>query len=94
MSTDTLTRPAEQAPAVEVPAGAEALVILALLERRERDARTLRDRCARIVTEERQRNPDEPPDYDTELWSHGVYTRWSEAFETLAAARKALEEGN
>lgn len=73
-----------------IPNTAAALVLLAVLERRELTARKLRDTVARIVLEELAAAPDEPLDYDTEMWRHGVYTRHAEAWEALMAARKTL----
>ncbi|MBV9922636.1 MAG: hypothetical protein JOY78_17540 [Pseudonocardia sp.] len=68
--------------------GAE-LVLIAVLERREHQARMLRDRVARIVAEQRAA-PSEPLSHDAELWRHGSYIKWSEAWEALTAAREAL----
>lgn len=76
-----------------VPDTAAARVVLATLERRELKARKLRDTVARIVTQEQAAAPDEPLPVDTELWRHGVYTRHAEAWEALAAARRALGMG-
>jgi len=66
------------------------LVLIAVLERREHQARVLRDRVARIVTEQRAAAPDEPLSHDADLWRHGAYVKWSEAWEALTSARKAL----
>jgi hypothetical protein len=74
----------------DVPDTADALVVLAALERRELAARKLRDTVARIVTQEQAAAPDEPLPVDTALWRHGVYTRHAEAWEALTAARRAL----
>ena len=69
---------------------AAELVLIAVLERREHQARVLRDRVAGIVTEERAAAPDEPLSHDAELWRHGAYIKWFEAWEALTAAREAL----
>ena len=69
---------------------AAELVLIAVLERREHQARVLRDRVARIVTEQRAAAPDEPLSHDAELWRHSAYIKWFEAFEALTAAREAL----
>ena len=80
---------------------AAELVLIAVLERREHQARVLRDRVARtleegvalterIVTEQRAAAPDEPLSHDADLWRHGAYVKWSEAWEALTAVREVL----
>jgi hypothetical protein len=87
----TATSAAASAAAAATAATAAAeLVLIAVLERREQQARVLRDRAARIVTEQRAAAPDEPLSHDAELWQQGAYIKWSEAWEALTAAREAL----
>lgn len=79
---------AETAPAVTVPDNAAALVLLAVLERRERAAWRV-DYHARLY-QQAQLEREEELDAGDELWRHGLHMRWAQAWETLGDARRAL----
>ena len=89
-ATDTAATDTAATDTAATDTAATELVLIAVLERREQQARVLRDRVARIVTEQRAAAPDEPLSHDAELWQHGAYIKWSEAWEALTAAREAL----
>ena len=89
-AADTAAADTAAADTAAADTAAAELVLIAVLERREHQARVLRDRVARIVTEQRAAVPDEPLSHDAELWRHGAYIKWFEAFEALTAAREAL----